>query len=66
MYRIQIYHIKVFNDILINLKLSFVVEGIENEILLDNKCNIRQGHLFSKLVEPSYLKVIFEQMISRL
>ncbi|WP_019412706.1 bifunctional diguanylate cyclase/phosphodiesterase [Paenisporosarcina sp. TG20] len=56
--------IKAIIDLGLNLNLNVVAEGIENEeqlqILVDNKCTIGQGYLFSKPVDAT----VFEKMLS--
>ncbi|WP_223702521.1 EAL domain-containing protein [Sutcliffiella deserti] len=48
--------VKAIIDLGLNLNLTVVAEGIEHDYqlkaLLDNKCNIGQGYLFSKALPP--------------
>jgi len=57
--------VKAIIDLGLNLNLQVVAEGIENEkqlqILVDNKCTIGQGYLFSKPVDASAFEKILRE-----
>ncbi len=57
--------IKAIIELGLNLNVSVVAEGIENEnqlqILLANNCTIGQGYLFSKPVDPTEFEKLLRQ-----